>query len=531
MSLEVKAIYIGNDSGYWYKLIELFKKNYNGFILSFSEIATDKNSRSNDLFIQIYEAKAQVVFIDFEYEPKTMMELAKLLNRNNEMRLLSLTGLYSVNQDLSIIDMGVAASIRLNHIKSSIEFEDTVYDAVSLLDVNLAEPPEYVRSEKELVFEILQPLRIGYIEENRFHVETNSYLEEGQIVDVHDHPLMKIMPSTKVYVEKFYEKNLYYNRRFGYDLEFIYIDNDFFAATNENWKLYKSLKDSPEGLEKLDPEKQDEVLKDMKARKEKYSEIKYLIDRWMKDKESKRFSKRLKIMIVDETLNILRSLDKANIKVPYSINFQTMLLSDFYQIKRSMPHLIAMKVSESNTIETLEEMIKKIKSIEDYHPFILLFNSEASTDELRKKVDFKQLMARKEEEIEIQTLVAMARALDDKLDISSTDGSARVFFKSNEPESFMYLKKFVKIYKMTESELYLYSQTPIPLWTVFKVHRPVNVLLTIVPHLEKSGFANQEGYYRCLINGTGEAEKAALRRVINSTLKEEEQEDNESSES
>ena len=154
-------------------------------------------------------------------------------------------------------------------------------------------------------------------------------------------------------------------------------------------------------------------------------------------------------------------------------------------------------------------------------PFILVFGSQKSTEDIRRKLKFEQILARTEETIEVNTIKSMAMAIDNKLHISAS--SDRVFFKANDPNAIMFLHRFSKIYTMTETELYLYSAVDIPLWTVFIVNSPAKALLTVVPHKDSSAYANQEGYYRCLINGVGEVEKANLRRIVNSTLGEEEE--------
>ena len=187
-----------------------------------------------------------------------------------------------------------------------------------------------------------------------------------------------------------------------------------------------------------------------------------------------------------------------------------------------MPHLVAMRITEVNTMDVLGQMISKINFVEDYDPFVIIYGSEEQTEDVRKKLDYDKLLVRIESDINVSDIKNMASALDAKLNISGSEN--RVFFKSSAPESLMYLNRFVKIYAMTESELYIYSEIEIPMWTVFVARSPVKVLLTVVPHKDTSAYANQPGYYRCLINGAGEIEKAALRRVVNSTLSEDEEE-------
>ena len=64
---------------------------------------------------------------------------------------------------------------------------------------------------------------------------------------------------------------MYYNRRFAYDLEFIYIDDDFFTVMNERWRLYKELKQNPDKLEALSEIEKREILADIRERKKNYT--------------------------------------------------------------------------------------------------------------------------------------------------------------------------------------------------------------------------------------------------------------------
>ena len=516
--MDVSIIYIGNDLGYWEKLKKGFSENYQGMNFSFSKIATDDKFRAVETFIHIYENKPQIVYLDLSQESMVGLSLAKLINRNNEMRLISLVALIDHKDPDSMLLKSVNASIRLTHIKSN-EFLDVIYDPISLLDVNLAEMPSYVRSNIIEDFEIQQPLRVGYIENNRFHVETNSYLEVGEIVSVNEHPLQDIMPSKKVFVEKFYDQGLYYTKRFAYDLEFIYIDDDYFSATNKNWKLYKEFKDNPEKLEELGKGEKEDIQQDMENRKVFYKPTREKIDKWMEERKGKIEPKKLKVMIVDDTLELLKGLKGRVDNFPYSLNVQTFLMGDNYQIQRTMPHLIVFNVSERNTLDVLSEIIGKIKSIENYNPFVLVQGSQMGTDDLRGKHTYNHLMC-VGKEIGVDTIISISHKLNEKHQISQA--GEKVFFRYSDKESNIFLKRKVTVLGMTESVMYFQSSLEIPMWTVFRVEKPVKMFLTVVPHKEGGEFSTQENSYRSLINGVGELEKADIRRLINSTLGEDE---------
>lgn len=520
--MELKIVYVGNDLGYWDKLQKRFSLNYEAISFEYLTIPTKDDFCAVETFIHLNKMKPQIIYLDLSQQTKAGLRLGKLINRNNEMRLISLVGLIDNKDTKKMLVKSVNASMRLTHIKSN-EIQDVVYDPISLLDVNLAVMPTYIKSNVIENFEIQQPLRVGYVENNRFHVETNSYLEVGHIVDIDQHPLKDIMPSTKVFVEKFYDQNLYYNKRFAYDLEFIYIDDDYFVATNKNWLLYKELKNDPDKFNELGEIEKQDIKDDMERRKKLYLPTKKNIDKWMADHQGKVEPKKLKVMLVDYSLDIFLGLKGREDEFPYSLNVQTILKDDCYQVQRTMPHLIVFNQCEINTNEKLAQIISKIGSIEDYSPFLIITNSDKPTETLRTEFSYDHLISAGKG-IDIDTIIRISNSLNDKHHIS--DAGTKVFFRHSDDESTIFLKRNVKVVGMTESILYFQSPIEIPMWTVFRAQSPIKMFLTVVPHKEGGEFSGVENCYRCLINGVGELEKAAIRKLINSTLGEDEDEKN-----
>ncbi len=513
--MDIKVLYIGDDEGYWGKIQKRFTHDYPETNFSFLRFPMVE-SKPYKYFIETYRAEPQIVYLDFSEDFDGMLKLSKLLNRNNETRLYALVGLFSSTQEFKCMQRAISASVRLLHKKSD-EFQDVTYDPISLIDVNMAEMPTYVQGKTIKGFEAYQTLRIGYIENNYFHVETNSHLKEGEIVEIDQHPLQHIMPSKKVYVQKYKERDLYYNRRFSYELEFIYVDNDYFSCTNENWKLFKKLKEDDTYLEKLDPIKREEVIYDMEHRKKIYGPIRSAIDEWIDEKSIESKPKQLKTMIIDDTLTLMKEVIDNNAYFPYALNFQTVLLGDYYQIPRSMPHLIVINQSERNSEEVIHSIINKVKNIEEYEPFIIVCSSDLNQEEVRRKTLYQKILCYKGI-VSIENLKAMALKIEPTM--AKVD-SKRIYFRSENDNSTMYLKCDFEVVSFSESVLYLKSNIEIPMWTVFVVKKPISVLITVVPHKEGSEYQNEENVYRCLINGTGEIEKAQVRQLVNSSIGEE----------
>jgi hypothetical protein len=514
--MDLKIKYIGNDDKYWGRIQDYFVSEYKDMEHSFFQTRMDESFNSKSSFVKVYESEIDILYIDFSVDSFKGLQLCKLLTKNNKTRSISLVGLFDYTLDKQLLVKSIAASVRINHYKS-FEIHDVVYDPISLIDVNLAVTPAFVRSKELEQFELRLPMRVGYIDTNHFHVETDSYLKVGDIVDISSHPLQAIMPSTKVYVQKFYETNLYFNYRFAYDLEFIYIDNDYFASTNENWLMYKDLKEHPEKLEEMCDYAQADLEADMKKRKEIFSPTRKKIDNWLIENREATINKKLKVLIIDSSLEIFNQLEKPIEDFSYSLSLQTELVGDLYQLQRTLPHLIVFRLDEeNNNKEMLQKIIKKIKTFNDYNPYVLIFNCKESSSEIRRGNDYPNCLTYSGA-IHIDEIKIIAKKLDEKLEI--TNSKTKVFLKFKDDKSVMFLKKNVHVLGMTESILYFESKLEIPMWTVFMVEKPIKMLLTIVPHKEDGHFKTEKNVYRAIINGVGESEKAEIRQLINLSFK------------
>lgn len=414
-----------------------------------------------------------------------------------------------------MLKKAINASLRLNHFKS-FEIHDVIYDPISLLDVNMAKPSEFVRGKEYGQVEVLLPLRVSYIENNHFRVETNSFLKLGEIIEVDTHPLVHIMESKKLYVKEFNDTNLYFNKRFSYDLEFIYIDNDFFSSSNENWLIYKELKKDETKIKSFKKFEQMELLEDMARRKAKFKPIRDNIESWVNGHSKKTVPKKLKVMIFDSSLEVFNQIEGRVEDFHYSLNLQTIVVGEAYQVKRSMPHLIVYNYSEENNTDGLKDITKMIKSIEGYHPPIIIFNFKGNQSGILSEVDYINLLI-SSNDIDLDEIFKMAQILDNKLDIS--DGLAKVFPKSSDENSLIFYKSKVDIISITESTVYFKSEADIPMWTVFYVEHPLQMLLTVVPHRDGGDLSSEENIYRSLINGVTEIGKSEIRKLINASLK------------
>ena len=512
MDLLIK--YIGNDRSYWSKLKKRFVTHYSDLPLSFLEESVDDTFNARTSFVDIYNKRPQIIYIDFSVNPKKMLYLVKLLNQNNEMRQVSVVGLFNYQDGWNLIEKSMLASMRLLHFKSS-EIHNVVYDPISLLNVELAKDPEFVRGKgiDDLVLE--QLIRVSYIEDDLYHIETNSYLEEGSVIELDKHPLDNLSPSKRFFIKNFSSKNLYYNTRYSYDLEFTYNDSQFFKATEDSWIMYKRYRNNPIGYNKDIGKDYEELVKDVKKRKSKIRTIRAEIRTWLEENSPKVIPKKLKVLIIDKSFEIFKELNHEKENFPYSLNIQTELTRDYYQIERTLPLLIVIRFDEINNRDVLGKILQKIKALKNYLPYIIIFNFTGDGIHLKRNLGYDKILTYPNQ-LDINIIKDLGKKLDNKFQL--TKSKSRVYIKSSNDLSVITVIRKVKIIAMTESVIYLKSDIDIPMWTVFKARSPIDMLLTIVPHKDTGQFKNDDKCYRCLINGVGEKEKAMIRSLINKSF-------------
>lgn len=511
MDLTVK--YIGNDAKFWSKLKQKFASVYKHFNLHFLTEHVDDSFKARKCFVKTYHESPHIIYIDFSIQEKECLYFCKLFNRNNTTRLSSLVALHEYAKGWTGVNKSILSGVRLNHFKSG-EVHDVVYDPINLLNVELAVDPDYVYGKDLGQFHLKQILRVSYVEDDCFHIETTSKLPLEEVITVDSNPLDQFMSSLRFYVKTFSDTNLYYNTRFSYDLEFSYMDDTFFKATEASWLLYKEFKDNPLGYKKETGQRYEDLIDDVKKRKEKIRPIREGIRSWIEKSSDKIRPKKVKIMVIDDTMEIFTELDGKTDSFPYSINIQNQYTDNFYKIKRCKPHLIAIHYDDINNMMMLNRLVENIQSFAHYEPFILIFNYDAD-EKIDEYLDYNNLLTFKGC-VHLDTIQKMAKKLDDKLHLSETKN--RVYFETSSPESIITFTREVKVLTMTESIIYFVSDVEIPMWTTFIMEEPTKMLVTVIPHRSTGKYKSERNCYRALINGLGEKQKKTLRRTINKSL-------------
>jgi hypothetical protein len=510
--VELKIKFIGDDLGFYEEIKKRYENLYTSVKFSFSEFSIKKNSDSITVMQMIYEEQIDVIFIDFEDDPLFAYNFSLLVNSNAELRKKSLCALHGFNERDKSIDYALSAEVRINHIKG-IEIHDIVFDTISFIDVDKSKVPAFVSGEDFDILNLEFKVKVCYCTPKYLHVETNTQLEEGQIVELSAHPLDHFIKSKRFRVINEKNSNLFYNSRFSYDLEFTYIDDQFFRSSEQAWLDSIEYEGNKKGYEQDTSEDFDQMLRLVKMRKNKIKYPKNELEEWVV-KNKNESVKKTKVLIFDDSMHLIRETRKIK---DTTIKYETGLVYDYYQIRRFNPHLVIFNITEKQSVEKANELLEHLSTL-DEKILVCLTNTE---DEFKyeKYITFP-------EDLDLKTFKTMITKFNSKIDISTN--TERVFFDIESKNTFVSAKTSGEIVKLNESEIYFTSKMKIPEWTVFKVMKPISMLLTVVPHLANNELAKQPDCFRALVNATTELTKADLRVIINQSLVEEEETDEDS---
>jgi hypothetical protein len=510
--MKLKVKYIGNDNHYWSDLQKRFIDLYPDKEFQFSQRTVDSTFDPIDEYLITYKEQVNIMYIDFTDEATKLVYFTKLYNRNNVTRLTSTVGLYLFPQQKNILHMSYLAGVRIHHYKTP-ERKDVVYDPMALLNTDLPVKPKFFRVNKTQHMNIFQQMRIGYMDSEKIHVETNCPLQMNELIKTNNHLLMDVAPSKRFLVTDFGDSGLYYGMRYWADLAHTYNGDQLFISRDYpylDYMYFDDRRDEYEGDFHELQESLDSYHRKLRVGKEP-------VEHWVSVHQDGVRPKPLKVLAIDESMAVAEQL-KSHGPVDYALNIQPHLTQDRYQIKRTYPHLICIQYDEDRNNEAeIEEIFKAIKRLPDYDPFFVIFGVEWEAQSLRDQYNYPHVMPFKEN-LDFDEINLLANRLI--LSLPPDIHGDRVYFSSDQMENVIEAIREVELVGLTESVIYLRASFVIPMYTVFKTDFPVPMMLTVVPHRENSSMA-QPGVYRALINGISEQSKKELRRFINSKIEEE----------
>ncbi|MCB9062537.1 MAG: hypothetical protein H6622_13525 [Halobacteriovoraceae bacterium] len=557
-----KIIYVGNDQAYWSNLQQRFKKYYPKENFEFKNIWSEHEQDITNFFIQIRQIQdILVLYLDFSRHTSAMIGLAKYLRSSTPLDFIPTIGLMDYLIEPFTLKRIMSTGILINHIKSD-EISNVIFHGLYLTGKPFSAPVQLASGKLDREASAEFTVRFGNMSVEGIHAEFDYPFEEGKTYEFSSNIDPKI--SAKYFKLVTWDtKNLYYSHARAGDFETVYKlrpnsttkEMDKLVGERDHLVNYLSGLDRTKHKEEYNNKSERVVVLENKMKKlsstmerESKDDIidqKNYITKWIESSIDTSFVKRTRVLAISPTLHFLNHTRKRPGLYFFSIRFHAELDPNRNYIEETFPHIIALeftdkkdKVETEKKEENKEEdtkiktyvneaalniLIKQISQVQDYKPIIVVYQTNLSSTNLKEAYSYDKIMSTTDGislDHQIHKFAKMFEAKhvqEDKL-----KKNKMYYFSKMDESSFAVYKNKIQMLEISESEVVLKSEVPLPIGTVLQLTEPINVHLTIVPdHQNKLQSSNKENIYLSFIHGMGEIEIKELRHFINSVFFEE----------
>lgn len=581
-----KVIYIGEDNGFFKSIQQRFLQTYNLQNWDFKTLGLGKKTSAQSLFLDILEYDPHIIYIDLSENRNIYLPLAGLLGRDNFFYSKPIIGLV---EDKEQLNQCLSTGVDLLYIKCG-EMYDLVYHPMAIAFPKQVKKPSFAKAKVGKEVDLYEDFRVGYITPTQLHIEGKYRLEEGNHVKLETELPVKNVPSKNFVVRSRSENNLYYDFQYSYDLDIEFLEEPDLSAFDFDSEISTNLSEKEKAsLFKNQAEAKRSKLADYQN-EVKLCEKKHKA--WVVDNMDPGGQKKTKILIIDKNMRIFKNPDIKPIdQYPYGIRTQTMLSNEMTEINKILPSIIAIQchgrlqyqedrllqeilkerknsdhkieakeggltaaevkkidaikeqlpVWEREEIEKIALIIRKIKSIENYAPVVVLFHCYFQTSNSLQTTFQYPLIVTHNEGISIDTLLNLAGIYESKQekkyaslveekvkDLKKKDPQKyrsltvddflekRYYIRKTNALSFASYKFPVNLLVLTESEV-IFSTEKDLVPGIYRSNYPVEMSWTLV-NVEDGKFSIKdkgENVYRGLIHSITEADKKSIRRSIN----------------
>ncbi len=501
-------LYLGEDEGYWQDLKEGLK-NFKQINFEFN-LHYESNPKKIQNFTKlIYDERPRVVFIDLAKNTEQMLHLLRIQSRiNSPTNKPTVIALTAYKQGREVVRQAIMAGAQCVHVKSG-EVDAVVYDAVCFAFHEVLEDHGFAMAKMDDVVVAYFPAKVSVLSPKGLRLESNFKIRPGEECKLRTFwKNNNIMPSSYMTSGNQESKDLYYNFDYAQELGFEYLD--------------PLVADEDSG-QKIDDTKETEEREELIAQAKKR-----MLD-WILAEKPKSRPKTLKTLVIDKELTLYNDQPLTD-SHDFVIRVQPFLVKFKQELTRYLPQMIAYNMEEIDPEEleanqdlahmfnegkNLQYLIKVIKSIGDYRPFVIVFNTEHETAKLQSVLKYKQILGHRDV-ISSELVVKMAEILRKKYfgEEDPFGENVMVLDKSSDA-SYAEFESAITIVGCSENDIYFNCDKELAHGTVFKLNMPAEMYVTVT---EPPGKAKVGGDYYGVIHGIGEEEKKELRRHINAVF-------------
>lgn len=503
-----KVVYIGSDIGYFQLLSDKLLGTYKQLNLEFEQVSKETGKDIQSLIPYLRTERPKIIYVDFSTLTAQMLHLVRVLTRLNGVAKPAIIGLVDYKQGIDPIQKSLLAGIRCVHIKSA-ELDAVVFDSICFGFPESVEDHGFATAKLDDEITAYIPCKVGIIARDGIRVESNFPTSVGSTYNIHTYWTNKgFLKTPQAQCASTSSEDLYYN--FKYAQEFGFEFAPAFEPTEEM---------EPEQIEQFEQERIFTI-----------NECKERMEDWVDSNLKKSAPKLLKTLMIDKSFTFYKDQPLSD-EYPFVIRCQPYLKNVKEELLRTHPQLIVFNMEDVSSEEleanediaytynetrTLQFLIKVLKTIPGYTPFIIVFNAEGhDTEKLQKVLSYKQIISHKES-ITPALVLKMAKLLETRLNsgLGPSDVTT-IFLQKDDPASYGEIELSINIIACSENDLYFNSESEITLGTVLRINLPAPMFLAVVEPPKNSRVPSQ---FYAVIHAIGEVEKKELRRFINSVF-------------
>lgn len=496
MSEKALILYIGEDEAYFKALESEFNKLASGAV-KFQKIFETTEQKIQSLFIKVTELQPLCILIDFSKLPQEYLHLARLVSRVNTLESILTVGLLDNLTTPEIIAESLVTGMKLIHFKGPDVF-DVVYDIAKLILPEKSSEHGFATAALSEVWEAGILCKIGFVESECAHFETDFSLEVGESLRLaHVWQEKKIIPSRQIKVTSVSEENLYYQFKYSVGAKFKFID-----------EIVPDEETTEEDLQDREKDRQELIRRSKKQFKS-----------WIDDNMSSSQEKIAKVLVIDREYHFYQDQKRTD-KYSYLIRCQPYLeISELKkELQRVSPQVIAISLEEGEVPEPrsdfnfLERLMEVIKALpKERWPFLVIFNTSLPSPSLQKQLNYESIMSASNE-LSVEVLLKMASVFEKKLlkqrEMNGASKDPRVYLKKSNAASLGEILNPITITKLSETDLTFQSDIQFRPGTNLRFKKPIPMVIHVLPGKDKEFY----GLIHCL----GEAQKKELRKYVNS---------------
>lgn len=499
-------LYLGEDEGYWQDIKDGLLK-FKQLDLNFSMHWNKDPGVLQSFIYLVYSKKPKVVFIDLEKSTHEMMHVLRAVLRTNSVVKPFVVALTHYTQDKSVLRQAIMAGAKCVHVKSS-EMDSLLYDVICFAFHNALDDHGFATAKMEDRIEAHFPAKVSMVTPKGILVESNIELKEKEKYTLRNYwSETGILKSAKAKLGIQKQENLFYKFEYAQSLGFEYIDP--IKVTDDS---------DPEQVKQMEMQREELLAQTIEAMEKSLDKLR-----------PSSSPKLIKTLVVDKEMVLYRDRPLTD-SYPFLVRVQPYIIEVKKELKKLRPHMIAYHFERVNAQEfesnqdlafmfnesrNLAHIIKTIKTIEEYNPFIVVFGAEHGTEELQKAFNYKQIIGYREA-LGPQLLVQMGHILMKRLgDSIQLPENAIVIDKNNTQLSYAQFSLELSLIACSENDVYFNSDFELQEGDVFCISSPAPMYLTVAPMPPR---AKAQSQYYAIVHGVTDGDKKDLRRFVNSVF-------------